>query len=87
IEFNFEYDQTDLLLKKGDLLYASSDGFPDQFGGTDGKKYMSRNLKNLIVSNCDLPMAEQHLLFKNEINTWMGIYEQVDDLLVIGIRL
>ncbi len=86
-EFNFEYDQTDLLLKKGDLLYASSDGFPDQFGGTDGKKYMSRNLKNLIVSNCDLPMAEQHLLFKNEINTWMGIYEQVDDLLVIGIRL
>lgn len=86
-EFDFEYQQTDLVLKKGDLLYTTSDGYPDQFGGTDGKKYMSKNLKNLIVQNCHLPMAEQLAFFRNDINSWMQGFEQVDDLLVIGIRL
>ncbi|MBP7809660.1 MAG: SpoIIE family protein phosphatase [Bacteroidia bacterium] len=86
-EFDFEYQQTNLNLKKGDLLYTTSDGYPDQFGGQDGKKYMSKNLKNLIIQNCHLPMDEQMQFFKNDINTWMANCEQVDDLLLIGIRL
>jgi serine phosphatase RsbU (regulator of sigma subunit) len=86
-EFGFEYQQTELVLKQGDVLYTSSDGFPDQFGGTGGKKYKSKNLKDFMTENCHLPMAEQQQLFKSEINNWMGNFEQVDDLLVIGIKL
>jgi serine phosphatase RsbU (regulator of sigma subunit) len=86
-EFGFEYQQTELVLKQGDVLYASSDGFPDQFGGTGGKKYKSKNLKDFMTENCHLPMAEQQQLFKSEINNWKGNFEQVDDLLVIGIKL
>ncbi|MDI1355357.1 MAG: two-component regulator propeller domain-containing protein [bacterium] len=86
-EFDFEYQQVELKLKKGDLLYTTSDGYPDQFGGAEGKKYMSKNLKNLIVQNCHLPLHDQLHFFRNDINTWMKDCEQVDDLLVIGIRL
>jgi serine phosphatase RsbU (regulator of sigma subunit) len=83
-EFNFEYQQHDFKLKKGDIVYATSDGFPDQFGGGEGKKYMSKKMKAFILSICDLPMDEQHDLLKKEINDWMLGHEQVDDLLVIG---
>lgn len=86
-EFNFEYQQHDFKLKKGDIVYATSDGFPDQFGGAEGKKYMSKKMKAFILSICDLPMDEQHDLLKKEINDWMLGHEQVDDLLVIGVRL
>jgi len=86
-EFNFEYQQHDFKLKKGDIIYATSDGFPDQFGGGDGKKYMSKKMKAFILAICDLPMDEQHDLLKKEINDWMMGHEQVDDLLVIGVRL
>jgi ligand-binding sensor domain-containing protein/serine phosphatase RsbU (regulator of sigma subunit) len=86
-EFNFEYLQNEFFLNEGDLLYTTSDGYPDQFGGPDGKKYMSKKLKNLIQEFCHLPMEEQYVLFKNDINGWMEGHEQVDDLLLIGIRL
>jgi serine phosphatase RsbU (regulator of sigma subunit)/ligand-binding sensor domain-containing protein len=86
-EFNFEYEQHDFKLKKGDIVYATSDGFPDQFGGSEGKKYMSKKMKAFVLSICDLPMDEQGDLLKKEINDWMIGYEQVDDLLVIGFRL
>ncbi len=86
-EFNFEYEQQDIKLKKGDIVYATTDGFPDQFGGSEGKKYMSKKMKAFILSICDLPMDEQHDLLKKEINDWMTGQEQVDDLLVIAFRL
>lgn len=86
-EFDFEYDQSEFQLQKGDLLYTTSDGYPDQFGGPDGKKYMSKNLKNTILRNCHLPMKEQLAFFKNDIAAWMKGNEQVDDLLFIGIKL
>ncbi len=86
-EFNFEYEQHHFKLKKGDMIYTTTDGFPDQFGGADGRKYMSKNMKKFIVSICNKPMQEQAELIKNEINNWMQAVEQVDDLLVIGIRL
>lgn len=86
-EFNFEYQQHDFKLKKGDIIYATSDGYPDQFGGPEGKKYMSKKMKAFVISICHLPMNEQHDLLKAEINDWMLGHEQVDDLLVIGVRL
>ena len=86
-EFNFEYEQHDFQLKEGDMVYATTDGFPDQFGGNDGKKYMSKNMKNFVVSICEKTINEQRDLLENEINQWMKNHEQVDDLLVIGIKV
>ncbi|MCE3225789.1 MAG: hypothetical protein K0S32_340 [Bacteroidetes bacterium] len=86
-EFNFSYQVHELQLNDGDILYSTSDGYVDQFGGPEGKKYMSKNLKNFLISNSHLPMNEQGDILKKDINDWMKKYEQVDDLLVIGVRL
>ncbi|MBK7669005.1 MAG: SpoIIE family protein phosphatase [Sphingobacteriaceae bacterium] len=86
-EFNFKYDLNTLQLNKGDILFLSTDGYPDQFGGAHGKKYMSKNFKNFIVGNAHLSITEQEKEITSNINTWMNGYEQVDDLLVIGIKL
>lgn len=86
-EFNFDYGIHRFKLEKGDAIYTTSDGYPDQFGGTFGKKYMSKSLKNLILANAHLSLEEQESVLRKEINNWMGNHEQVDDLLVIGIRL
>lgn len=86
-EFNFEYSLHEFTLSKNDCLFASTDGYPDQFGGPDGKKYMSKNLKNFLIANAHLNADELGHILKNDINTWMQRYEQIDDLLVIGIKL
>jgi len=86
-EFDFNYALHELKLDKGDAVYATSDGYVDQFGGPDGKKYMSKKLKNLLLVNAHQPMPDQEEILKNEINEWMNGFEQVDDLLVIGVRL
>jgi serine phosphatase RsbU (regulator of sigma subunit)/ligand-binding sensor domain-containing protein len=85
--FDFKYQAHELQLEKGDLVYLTSDGYPDQFGGQDGKKFMTKNFKKLILSIKDLGIPEQESTIKNIINQWMSGYEQVDDLLVIGFRI
>jgi len=76
-----------LNLKKGDVIYISSDGYADQFGGTNGKKLMSKNFKELLLANSNLTMPEQEKFLDATIEKWKGIREQVDDVLVIGIRV
>lgn len=84
---NFEYAGHEFQLSSGDLVYATSDGFPDQFGGPEGKKYMSKNLKKLILSIRHQSISEQEKTIRTTINQWMTGYEQVDDLLVIAFKL
>tara|TARA_R110002049_G_scaffold227347_7_gene399515 strand:- start:1137 stop:2855 length:1719 start_codon:yes stop_codon:yes gene_type:complete len=72
---------------KGDSFYLLSDGYVDQFGGPRGKKFMSKNITRLIEEINDLPMREQGKLFEKNINEWRGQEDQVDDILVIGVRL
>lgn len=86
-EFNYSYEATTLKLKAGDSLYLTSDGYPDQFGGPDGKKYMSKNFKNYLLAINSTPMHQQEKMLRDNIINWMGQHEQVDDLLVIGIKL
>ncbi|MCW3077290.1 MAG: hypothetical protein JWO32_1899 [Bacteroidetes bacterium] len=86
-EFNFNYALHGIQLNEGDCLYMTTDGYADQFGGTEGKKYMSKNLKNLLISKSHLPMEELGNLLEKDINAWMQRFEQVDDLLIIGIKL
>lgn len=86
-EFNFEFSTHVIPLEKGDAIYLSTDGFADQFGGSDGKKFMTKNMKELIISVKDRSMEEQYGLFKNAFLGWKGNFEQVDDVTVMGIKI
>lgn len=80
------FTKHELQLKKGDKLFLSTDGYADQFGGENGKKFMTRNMKDVLLSYGDLPMSEQEKKLKNAFQDWKGDRGQVDDILVIGIR-
>ncbi|MBN8702716.1 MAG: SpoIIE family protein phosphatase [Bacteroidetes bacterium] len=72
--------------KKGDCYYLFSDGYADQFGGDLGKKFMQKKLVAMLQSIHQNTMDEQLTLLDKEFSNWKGINEQVDDVLVIGIR-
>ena len=74
-------------LQKGDWIYASTDGFCDQFGGEKGKKYMSKNLKETILSICHLHEDEQKQHLETIFENWKGSLEQVDDVTIMGIKI
>jgi serine phosphatase RsbU (regulator of sigma subunit) len=86
-DYNNVYQLHTLNLEKGDRLYMSTDGFPDQFGGPDEKKYMTKNFKQFLLNKSSFSINEQTDIVSYEINKWMQNTEQVDDLLVIGIEL
>ena len=72
---------------KGDVFYIFSDGYADQFGGTDAKKFMTKRLKELLVQISDKPMPEQkEILYQTHLN-WRGEHEQIDDIIVFGVRI
>lgn len=74
-------------LKKGDKFYLFTDGFSDQFGGPKGKKFKYKQLEEKLLSICNSSMAEQKEELEREFNTWKGSLEQVDDVLIIGIKI
>jgi sigma-B regulation protein RsbU (phosphoserine phosphatase) len=73
-------------LQKGDIVYTSSDGYGDQFG-ENGKKLMKKRFKEELLKIAPLPMEEQKDYLNNFVESWKGKVEQVDDILVIGIRI
>lgn len=73
-------------MAEGDAMYLFSDGFPDQFGGRDGKKMKVARFRKLIESVIELPMEEQKEYIQNFLLEWKGDHEQVDDILFMGIR-
>ena len=74
-------------LYKGDTIYIFTDGFADQFGGPKGKKFKYAQLKELLINVNSLPLAEQATKMDMEIERWKGNLEQVDDILLVGIRI
>ncbi len=74
-------------LQKGDVIYVFSDGYADQFGGLKGKKFMYRQFRETLLSVKDLPMDEQRDLLDQKIEAWKGSFEQVDDILIIGVKI
>ncbi len=74
-------------LKKGDMVYIFSDGYADQFGGPRGKKFMAGNFRNLLLDASKLPANEQRHKLNETIESWRGGLEQVDDILIIGIKI
>lgn len=81
------FDDQEYYLGKGDSIYMFSDGFPDQFGGVDGKKMKIARLKTLIEDVHHLPMDQQKEIIDKFYFDWKGSYDQVDDVLMMGLRL
>lgn len=84
---SISFVQHSIDLQKADMVYALTDGMPDQFGGPKGKKFMYKKLKELLISISTLPLNEQRLRIEKEIMDWMGDNEQVDDITLIGVRV
>ena len=74
-------------LIKGDCIYIFSDGYADQFGGPNGKKFMVKKFDELAVKICKYPIEEQKAILDKTLEDWKGAHEQVDDILVIGVRI
>jgi len=81
-------------LEEGDMVYVFTDGFADQFGGTHlpgstgkAKKYTYKRYKNFLMSISQKTAEEQQKLLRNEFVEWKGSVEQLDDVLVIGVRI
>ncbi len=83
----FQFEQENILIEKGDCVYLFSDGYADQFGGDNGKKFMTKQLKNLLLSIHHLPMHQQEAIVKNTFEKWKNNHAQVDDVLVVGIKI
>jgi len=81
------FDDQEYYLNEGDTIYLFSDGLPDQFGGTDGKKMKIARLKRLIEKVSKLPMNEQKEAVSTFFFEWKGAYDQVDDILLIGVKV
>ncbi len=73
-------------IKPGDSVYFSSDGFPDQFGGPDVKKFGPRRTRELIVEHHKKPINEVYNIFDKVWEDWKGDQKQIDDVLMIGIK-
>ncbi|HEY0029965.1 MAG TPA: tetratricopeptide repeat protein [Bacteroidia bacterium] len=73
--------------QKGDALYFYTDGYPDQFGGPAGKKFKYKKLDELLVSVSAKSVQEQQSILTSTLNSWKGNLEQVDDILLIGMKL
>jgi serine phosphatase RsbU (regulator of sigma subunit) len=74
-------------LEKGDTVYFFSDGFSDQFGGPNGKKYKPKQFKEVLLSVQSKPLKEQKKVLESSMENWKGALEQIDDILVMGVRI
>ncbi|HTL82974.1 MAG TPA: tetratricopeptide repeat protein [Bacteroidia bacterium] len=82
-----EYTNHVVQMKKGDMIYLLSDGYADQFGGPHGKKFKYNRLRELLKQIWQLPLHEQKKALRDAFLNWKAGHEQVDDILVIGVRV
>lgn len=81
------FQQTEIPIRKGDLIYLFSDGYLDQFGGPENKKYLKKRFQELLLTNAHLPLEEQKKELHLELIKWQGTNKQVDDILVMGLKV
>lgn len=77
----------EIQLEKGDVVYMFTDGYVDQFGGELGRKFLIKNFRKLLTSIAHLSMEEQRIVLKDTLLNWKKGYPQVDDILVVGIKI
>ena len=81
------FETQTISVSKGDMLYLFSDGFQDQFGGKNNKKYLKKRFRELLLSLASEDVEIQHQKLEREINEWKGSKSQTDDICVAGIRI
>lgn len=86
-EVEDSFNNRQLSVKQGDVIYLFTDGYPDQIGGIEKKTFRSQNFRKLLLDNHTLPMEQQKELLEKAFTEWKGDNEQIDDILVIGIRI
>ena len=87
IEKRDDFSLNQELLQPHDRLFLFTDGYADQFGGPKGKKFMDGNFRKLMLKTSEKPFSEQKALLEASLNNWQGTHEQVDDVLVIGVKI
>jgi serine phosphatase RsbU (regulator of sigma subunit)/tetratricopeptide (TPR) repeat protein len=85
--FMEEFANHEFVFEKGDVVYLFTDGYADQFGGPNGKKFMYRQFKELLLQNSQKPMNEQKELLETTLKEWIGKNKQVDDITIVGIKI
>jgi serine phosphatase RsbU (regulator of sigma subunit) len=81
------FDDQEYYLNEGDSIYMFTDGLPDQFGGAEGKKMKIARLKTFIEDIHTLPVDQQKEAIAKYYMEWKGSYEQVDDILFMGVKV
>jgi ligand-binding sensor domain-containing protein/serine phosphatase RsbU (regulator of sigma subunit) len=82
-----EFTNQQFQCEPGDQIYLFTDGFADQFGGPDGKKFKYQRFKDFLVSIHSEPMERQAILLDKEIEDWKGKRPQIDDILIMGVKI
>ena len=81
-----DFTKHDIEVGKGDLIYLYTDGYEDQFGGEEDKKFSRKRFRELLLSIHTLPMPDQKSVLETRLDEWMDGREQIDDITVMGIR-
>lgn len=81
------FEEQVIILKPHDHFYLFSDGYADQFGGEENRKFNKRNFKELLKTIAEMPVAEQEGFLEYALNNWKQDNEQTDDVMVIGIKV
>ena len=81
------FETQSIQLEKDDSIYLFSDGFVDQFGGEKGGKFKSKRFKKILLENTNNSMTEQKQNFEDTLTNWQGDFEQLDDILFMGIKI
>ena len=77
----------EIQLEKEDQLYLFSDGYADQFGGEHRKKFKYKAFKHMLTKDTDASMKDQEKVLVDTIMKWQGKNEQIDDMVVVGIKI
>ena len=80
-------ENTEIEIQKDDMFFMFSDGFPDQFGGEKNTKFSTKRLLGLLQEVSDLSIDEQYEKIHTTYNNWKGDYSQIDDIMLVGIRI
>jgi serine phosphatase RsbU (regulator of sigma subunit) len=81
------FTNTEIRFEKDDMIYLFSDGYVDQLGGIDRKTFRSENFKKLLILIHNLPLAQQKEELEKKYEEWRGDIDQVDDILIAGIKM
>jgi serine phosphatase RsbU (regulator of sigma subunit) len=87
MRMNTPFTNHEILIEANDSIYLFTDGYADQYGWRSNKKLNVKNFRELIMSIQNVPMKAQKILLENDLKNWMGDLEQIDDIMILGIKI